>query len=212
MKASATGHDAGKKSHWIAAGVVGCSAILFLVACLLWLNAFTSKVLRTFDILDPARMKDKSLVVDLSSRCVGVQCVEVSCSSMATWKDYLHNPDVSLHGTGMFMGNSSTIYPGPGSQRYIGGVLIWTGPPVLNAEGRPGIFVSFWVVKWPIWHFIVLFGVVPIVVLSLKIARISGYFWRIQHGRCAKCGYDLRATPDRCPECGYVPAKSPMKS
>jgi hypothetical protein len=49
-----------------------------------------------------------------------------------------------------------------------------------------------------------LLSVLPLAVLPRQIHR-----WRRARrnsaGRCAGCGYDLRATPDRCPECGAVP-------
>jgi hypothetical protein len=59
------------------------------------------------------------------------------------------------------------------------------------ARGAVELFVPFWFLA-------VAFLVVPVWTL-LRLARVRR---REREGRCARCGYDLRATADRCPECG----------
>jgi len=56
----------------------------------------------------------------------------------------------------------------------------------------------------PHWLVAVVCAIVPGVafVAQRRAAR------RARAGRCARCGYDLRATPGRCPECGAQPAKA----
>jgi hypothetical protein len=74
-------------------------------------------------------------------------------------------------------------------------------------DGRPKdeLFRGAAVVMLPAWVPIVLLGIAPVFAVRRAMRR-----WRrrAKIGRCAKCGYDLRATPDRCPECGAVPAKA----
>jgi len=60
----------------------------------------------------------------------------------------------------------------------------------------------------PHWVPMVAFALPPLLWLRrtrrLRRSRVRG--------RCAQCGYDLRATPDRCPECGTAPKIPATKS
>jgi hypothetical protein len=58
-----------------------------------------------------------------------------------------------------------------------------------------------WAVDSPYWFWCMLTLLVP---ARRSIGWIRGRH-RSSRGRCARCGYDLRATPNRCPECGTVP-------
>jgi hypothetical protein len=58
------------------------------------------------------------------------------------------------------------------------------------------------------WRYNVL--IVPYWFLEGVMVGVAVLAWRavlrrerwVKAGRCARCGYDLRATPERCPECG----------
>jgi hypothetical protein len=68
---------------------------------------------------------------------------------------------------------------------------------------RTGAYEVAQYAAWaPPWLWALATGLLPTsrVVLRRKSRRPNGA------GRCAACGYDLRASPDRCPECGKVAA------
>jgi hypothetical protein len=51
----------------------------------------------------------------------------------------------------------------------------------------------------PYWAIFLAAVAMPVTSLWRRRRRVAG--------KCAKCGYDLRATPDRCPECGTMPGR-----
>ena len=55
---------------------------------------------------------------------------------------------------------------------------------------------------WAPYWLVMLVAGLPAMLLSRQLGRGIAARRRRARGRCAACGYDLRASPQRCPECG----------
>ncbi len=79
------------------------------------------------------------------------------------------------------------------------GKRVWGGESFRYERG----IGSYWIMQFPIWAAFASFAAYPVVAFSrLFLRRRHSRRYRLEHGLCVKCGYDLRATPERCPECG----------
>jgi hypothetical protein len=80
-----------------------------------------------------------------------------------------------------------------------GGVMV--GGKLVRFGGRIDARIGYGWIVVPHWFAALLLSALPLL-------RARGYQRsrrsrrRSSQGRCARCGYDLRATPDHCPECG----------
>ena len=75
--------------------------------------------------------------------------------------------------------------------------------PPARAPVPVGASFHHWAV--PYW---LAMGVTAVLPAGFILAGLAGRrrAWRVAHGHCGCCGYDLRATPGRCPECGAMAA------
>jgi hypothetical protein len=65
---------------------------------------------------------------------------------------------------------------------------------------------AYSVVVLPIWLLIA--TAIASLGLIYRANRLRTMLRHQQSGRCARCGYDMRATPNRCPECDTIPPKA----
>jgi hypothetical protein len=69
---------------------------------------------------------------------------------------------------------------------------------------EPGESTRRWELKLPLRFLIPATAALPFIRATIWLILFRRFVKRVTAGKCARCGYDLRATRAQCPECGLA--------
>lgn len=69
---------------------------------------------------------------------------------------------------------------------------------------EPGEPTRRWELKLPLRFLLPATAALPFIRATIWLILFRRFVKRVTTGKCAHCGYDLRATPTQCPECGLL--------
>lgn len=178
-------------------GSAAVSVLLLLATSLMWV--------RSYWYFDEYRSVNPSngQLIDLLSVYGGVQVATAENVNNRngelgwTWDDSSSTPLDSNHWATVPSSHWQAL-TGPRPDRDIRGF----GFRLIS--GKLAQSMPFWSLRIPYGFLLIVSAAFPALFLArwLRSRRASS---RRREGRCASCGYDLRATPERCPECGTIP-------
>lgn len=182
----------------------GLSLLLLLATLWLWNRSYQNvKHDNVRTIRDPIAFQDNILHLIIDRGTFEIFRLRIFCSSRDAWLEYLKYDAIASPQAARSHFLPPIFYPGQGTRKSYGALLIAKGNPIRNAVHLAGVSVSFTEVAWPACYQAVIFSALPFVVLCEMSYRIYRRTRLRRTGLCQKCGYDLRATPDHCPECGH---------
>ena len=171
-----------------------------------------------FDRTDEHRVTVRGDAYFLASRGGGLRVMRQRATTSGPGTDTAGPGRLGFWQIGNHVGNGSLVLstrfgPAEPDHRFLGfgwgraqyrKTTDWFGVARMATIGTQGerqimrYTLDYAVVAVPYWVLLLATGVAPALWLRGRLRRRG----RIIGGRCARCGYDLRATPGRCPECG----------
>ena len=175
--------------------ILAISTMVTIAACALWVRSSQGGDMWSRASLDRDKSGFSSTALESSDGCFAIHWTHQRAYD-ATTRERFHNAVNS----GTFDYWDWRRGPGLWSDVYYYGQFQFK-----RWDGGPGLTGT--TVIAPYWSIAGLFAVPTVVWMGVGAGRAFGRMRarrRSLTGRCANCGYDLRATPDRCPECGRI--------